>query len=430
MKRKLLALNLALVLAVGLLCPTALAVTVESDKEYHVAEAGYYTVSSQSVASCYSLSVYPVDDTVKLTGYGGGARNPHQTYWQALYYIPADTTVKLRANVREACDVTFWGPGKVTFRQGEVGKSTYLEGGYGGVTLTPETSGWYAPYMSTTEYYGSTRPEVAKLGDESLSVLYENREDSYYLLAGETYSFIFACYDVANSLNLKWSKRNDPVEGDDFSMDSYYKTTLKRYNGPGGKVVIPDGVTEIGSHAFTGRADVTEVVVPDSVKRFGSSVFYACAGLKSVTLPCPENERSKFYIYSGTFAHCDSLTDVYFAGSQRQWDEWVTIYDNNDPLKNATLHCAVVDGTLESDSGVTVDWSLDRATGTVSVPAETIPQEHRVMVVEYDRQGRFIGLRVLTRDRLSATVAEDAETLKIIWLDGELAPQCPATPIG
>lgn len=431
MRRKLLALNLALVLAVGLLCPVALAygVTVESDKEYHVAEAGYYTFSSQSVASCFNLKVYSVDDSVKITGYSCEGIDPNSTYFRALYYIPADTTVKMSADVKEECAVSFWGPSKVTFREGEVGKYIHLEGGYSGVTVTPETTGWYTPYMSTPDYYGSTSPKVAKLGDEGLSGAREGWDYHYYLMAGETYSFIFSCYDVANSLNLKWSTRNDPVEGDDFSMDSYYKTTLKRYNGPGGKVVIPDGVTEIDAHAFTGRTDVTEVVVPSGVTRIDSSAFYHCAGLKSVTLPCPEKENAKLYIYGSAFAHCDNLTDIYFAGSQTQWDERVTVYGNNDPLENATLHCALAGGMLESDGGVTVDWSMDRSTGTVSVPAEAIPQEHRVMVVEYDGQGRFIGLRVLTHDRSSATVAEDAETLKIIWLDGDLVPQCPATPI-
>lgn len=433
MRRKLLALNLALVLAVSLLCPVALAygVTVESDKEIHVSEAGFYTFSSHSVARCFDLKVYPVDDTVKITGYGSETQDANHTYFRALYYIPADTTVKMSVDVEEECEVSFWGPSKVTFRQGEVETWIHLEYGYSGVTLTPETTGWYSPYMSTPDYSSYTRPTAAHLGDESLNSLYENRGYNYYLLAGETYSFIFAGYDVSNSLKLKWSTRNDPVEGDDFSMGTYgYDSTeLKRYNGPGGKVVVPDGVTEIDSHAFAGRTDVTEVVLPSSVKSISTNAFYACAALESVTLPCPDSERSKLYISGGAFAHCDSLTDVYFAGSQTQWDERVTVYGNNDPLENATLHCAVVDGTLESDSGVTVDWSLDRATGTVSVPAEAIPQEHQVMVVEYDEQGRFIGLRVLTRDRSSATVAEDAETLKLIWLDGDLTPQCPATPI-
>ncbi len=432
MRKKLVALNLALVLAVSLLCPTAYAmgVTVESDKEIHIEEAGFYCFYSHSVASCYNLSVYPVDDSVKLTKYASGCHDPDQTYWNALYYIPADTTVKMSANVKEGT-VSFQSPQKVTFTQTDIGKTFYfVEGGYKGMTVTPETSGWYS---------GRRNPSVAFLGNgvvgEEVPVSRENwREYDYYLMAGETYSLIYINYGYLEEgyVALKWSTRNDPVEGgDDFSMGAsgYDSTTLERYNGPGGKVVIPDGVTEIGAHAFTGRTDVTEVVVPDSVQRIGYDAFYHCAGLKSVTLPCPEGERAKLSISGGAFAHCDSLTDVYFAGSQAQWDERVTIYGGDPALENATYHYARTDGTLESNDGVQVTWSLDRASGTVSVPADAIPAEHRVMVAEFDEQGSFIGLRILTAQRLSAVVSQDASQLKFIWLDGALTPQCPAAPV-
>lgn len=431
MRKKLLALNVALVLAVSLLCPTALAmgITVESDKEIHVEEAGFYTFYSHSVASCYDLSVYPVDDTVKLTKYSGGAMDPNQTYFNALYYVPADTTVKMSASVKEGT-VSFQSPRKVTFTQTDVGKTFYfMDGGYKGMTVTPETSGWYS---------GRRNPSVAFLGNgvvgEGVPVSRENwREYDYYLMAGETYSFIYINYGYPEEgfVTLKWSTRNDPVEGDDFAMgtSSYESTVLKRYNGPGGKVVIPDGVTEIDGHAFTGRTDVTEVVVPNSVTRIDYNAFYHCAGLKSVTLPCPEDEHAKLSISGGAFAHCDSLTDVYFAGSQAQWDQRVDIYGGDPTLENAALHCALADGTLERGDGVQVAWSLDRSNGTVSVPAAAIPAEHRVMVVEYDEKGAFIGLRILTADRLSAVVAQDASQLKFIWLDGAMVPQCPAVPV-
>ena len=44
---------------------------------------------------------------------------------------------------------------------------------------------------------------------------------------------------------------------------------LTKYNGPGGDVVIPAGVTEIGERAFYGCTDLTGITVPDSVTRIG-----------------------------------------------------------------------------------------------------------------------------------------------------------------
>ena len=44
------------------------------------------------------------------------------------------------------------------------------------------------------------------------------------------------------------------------------KGILKKYNGSGGDVVIPDGVTKIGNGAFWGCKYLTKVIIPDSVQ--------------------------------------------------------------------------------------------------------------------------------------------------------------------
>ena len=60
---------------------------------------------------------------------------------------------------------------------------------------------------------------------------------------------------------------------------------LKEYNGPGGVVVIPEGVTEIYWAAFRNCAGLTEVALPSSLRNFGSSAFAGCTGLTQITLP-------------------------------------------------------------------------------------------------------------------------------------------------
>ena len=47
-------------------------------------------------------------------------------------------------------------------------------------------------------------------------------------------------------------------------------------------VVIPDGVREIGSYAFSGCTSLTSVVIPSSVTRIGKSAFESCESLTSV----------------------------------------------------------------------------------------------------------------------------------------------------
>lgn len=85
---------------------------------------------------------------------------------------------------------------------------------------------------------------------------------------------------------------------------------LKKYTGPGGDVVIPEGVTAIGDFAFSERKDLTAVTIPGTVTSIGALSFSCCEGLTSVTIP--ENVTS---IGSYAFSQCRNLTRVMLPGS-------------------------------------------------------------------------------------------------------------------
>ena len=80
---------------------------------------------------------------------------------------------------------------------------------------------------------------------------------------------------------------------------------LKKYVGPGGDVVIPEGVTSIGSCAFDGCISLKNVTIPNSVTIIGDYAFYNCQFLESVTIP--EGVTS---IGEGAFYCCHRLTDL------------------------------------------------------------------------------------------------------------------------
>lgn len=67
------------------------------------------------------------------------------------------------------------------------------------------------------------------------------------------------------------------------------RVELVKYNGPGGDVVIPDGVSAIGSSAFSGRTNVTSIIIPASVTDAISlyswpSAISGCTSLTSITV--------------------------------------------------------------------------------------------------------------------------------------------------
>ena len=70
-------------------------------------------------------------------------------------------------------------------------------------------------------------------------------------------------------------------------------------------LVIPDGVTSIGSYAFCDCYSLTSVTIPNSVTRIGNSTFSGCSGLPSVTIP---NSVTRIGDY--TFSGCSGLTSL------------------------------------------------------------------------------------------------------------------------
>ena len=51
------------------------------------------------------------------------------------------------------------------------------------------------------------------------------------------------------------------------------------------KVIIENGVTNIGSYAFNGCVNFTSITIPNSVTSIGFGAFNDCWGLTSVTIP-------------------------------------------------------------------------------------------------------------------------------------------------
>lgn len=111
---------------------------------------------------------------------------------------------------------------------------------------------------------------------------------------------------------------------------------LTAYNGPGGDVVIPSGVTAIGEYALTmgsSQSPVTSLTIPASVKQVQNNAFAGTRYLTEVTFlgdvesigdyafqSCLELNKVTFMgdvgsVGQGAFATCLGLTTVTFQGN-------------------------------------------------------------------------------------------------------------------
>ncbi len=86
-------------------------------------------------------------------------------------------------------------------------------------------------------------------------------------------------------------------------------------------LVIEEGVTSIGGDAFRFYTNLKDVTIPDSVTSIGYCSFYGCT----------------------------SITDVYYTGTEEQWNK-ISIANYNDSLLNATIHYNYID--MDSFTGI------------------------------------------------------------------------------
>ena len=120
-------------------------------------------------------------------------------------------------------------------------------------------------------------------------------------------------------------------------------------------VNIPEGVTSIGNSAFSDCCSLITINIPDSVTSIGGSTFYNCSSLKSVDIPDGVTNILDYAFYGcssltglnipssvanigySAFDGCTSLQDVYYPGTEEQWQK-IEISNYNEPLLNATIH--------------------------------------------------------------------------------------------
>ena len=93
--------------------------------------------------------------------------------------------------------------------------------------------------------------------------------------------------------------------GNDCANPLYYAHNLYLNGGIVTNLVIPDGVTEIKDHAFSGCSSLTSIAIPNSVTSIENGTFYGCSGLTSVTIP-----NSVTSIGSYAFEDCSALTSI------------------------------------------------------------------------------------------------------------------------
>lgn len=134
-------------------------------------------------------------------------------------------------------------------------------------------------------------------------------------------------------------------------------------------VSLPEGLVSIGRDSFVGCTSLKEISIPDSVNSIGDTAFFCCESLEKITIPdnviCIDGstfsgcsalttitipaDMKKISIWA--FDFCPNLADVYYNGTQEQWEN-IEVEKGNEYLLNATIHfCEASETKLGDVSG-------------------------------------------------------------------------------
>lgn len=150
----------------------------------------------------------------------------------------------------------------------------------------------------TCSYCGVTETvEMPATGHNYVSGVCQNCGDIIWPISG-------TCGD-----NLTWTLTEDgllTISGtgamDDFAWSS---APWRQFSESIKQVVIEDGVTSIGNHAFFECSSLTNITIPSGVTSIGSHAFYNCSGMKSITIPSGVTS-----IGDHAFWNCMSLKNI------------------------------------------------------------------------------------------------------------------------
>ncbi len=162
------------------------------------------------------------------------------------------------------------------------------------------------------------------------------------------------------------------------------KTTLIEF--PAAKTdltyTIPNSVTRLGKNSFSACKNLKSVVIPDGVTKITNSGFHMCSNLESIVIP-----KSVTYIEFNAFLGCNNLTDIYYTGTEEQWNNIsFQAFEGNEEImgvfSQATYHYNFVIDTDTTDSeSISQNTDNDNTSGKSSTKSPYTGANESALVV-------------------------------------------------
>lgn len=129
-------------------------------------------------------------------------------------------------------------------------------------------------------------------------------------------------------------------------------------------VIMPVGIEGIGKYAFSNCSKLSGIILPEGMKSVDIWAFFNCGDLSSVVIPV-----SVTSIGDRAFQYCEKLSDVYYGGTEEQWNAIVK-GSFNETLDNAKIHFAKdSQDAFYSGTWGNLNWALN-SDGLLTIEGE------------------------------------------------------------
>lgn len=182
-------------------------------------------------------------------------------------------------------------------------------------------------------------------------------------------------------------------------------------------ITIADSVTNIGKLAFKNCSSLENIIIPNSVEVINSYTFYNCNNITRVTIPTGVTTIDR-----KAFCECTNLTDIYYGGTEKQWNK-MSISSENDELENVTIH-------YKRDIPLTTATITKTETSegyTFNVEPEQTYKTCYVYAAVYDKNGVLVKMNCVPLEMSGSTSilidkTDKAKLAKVFILSDMLQP--------
>ena len=182
-------------------------------------------------------------------------------------------------------------------------------------------------------------------------------------------------------------------------------------------ITIADSVTNIGKLAFKNCSSLENIIIPNSVEVINSYTFYNCNNITRVTIPTGVTTIDR-----KAFCECTNLTDIYYGGTEEQWNK-MSISSENDELENVTIH-------YKRDIPLTTATITKTETSegyTFNVEPEQTYKTCYVYAAVYDKNGVLVKMNCVPLEMSGSTSilidkTDKAKLAKVFILSDMLQP--------